>query len=183
MSDMPGKGKDMRIPVCRKGFTVVELIITLAILLIAVSWGLTYFSYIARSNENAARQSNVQQNVAAAKNFIDKSLRQAKEIQITDDAGFSPGEGWQGYYVEENDDVGTIMYLDADGTGKPLLGDLAEGFDMRISFRKAGTSFVEVSVSCNVDGSNEYGISSEILILGIKSSDLNGDSGSRIFFR
>jgi len=176
--------KNARTRNSQKGFTIVELVITMAILLIAISLGFTYISYVSRSQSLVERQSNVQQNVITAKNIIDKSLRQAGFAVITDSAEEAPSAGWnQAFYLVEIDGNGTIMQLKSDGTEAALLGSLAEGYNMQLHFRKIEPSFLEVSITCDIDGENEYNITSEILILGIEPSKFLGTSGSRVYFR
>jgi len=163
--------------------TLVELIITLSILLIAVALGYLYLSYVSKSQDLALKQASIQQNVITAKNVIDKSLRYADRVKIGDDydqavAGM-PDDNFEAFFMEEEDGNGIIMHRKRDGAEVPLLDSLAEGYNMRLSFRKVEPSFVEVSITCDINGENEYGITTQILIVGVDS--FIGDSGSAIY--
>lgn len=165
------------------GITLVELMITLAILLIVVTVSYTAFSAISKSFDFATKTSNVQQNVNLAKNIIDEKIRQATYIAVISDATIPVGEWNQSFFIQtDSDGNGHIIYM-KDGVESDLLADLSDGYHMSITFTKVGTSFLNVSITCSLDGEYVYNIESDVLVLGIEADKFTGTSGAKVYFR
>ncbi|MDD4169480.1 MAG: prepilin-type N-terminal cleavage/methylation domain-containing protein [Desulfotomaculaceae bacterium] len=160
----------------KKGLTIVELMITLAILLIVIGASYSFYFYVVRAFDIGTKQSDVQQNVRLAKNIIDNKVRSANYIAITES---EPEAEWnQKIYL----DNGKIMYV-KDGDTTELLSGLADGFNMQIEFEKVGTSFLEISITGDINGEHVYNITSEVLIKAIQESKFVGDTGNVIYFK
>ncbi|MEG6522549.1 PilW family protein [Desulfotomaculum sp. 1211_IL3151] len=157
----------------KKGVTIIELMITLAMILIVIGLSYLFYFYVVRSFEISSTQSAVQENVRLAKNLIDKEIRRASYIKIE----------------EPPDDVNKYNHhiMTADGKIKKdtnyLLGNLSEGVEMGLLFTKTSDSFIEVTVTGSIDGDYEYSITSEVLALGGNIDNSINDSGDEIYFK
>jgi prepilin-type N-terminal cleavage/methylation domain-containing protein len=69
----------------RRGLSLVELLIVLALLGMIIGLGHMFFSFGTRTFNVGEAQSNVQQNVRVASNYITRELRYAFDVQIIDD--------------------------------------------------------------------------------------------------
>ncbi|WP_449240719.1 prepilin-type N-terminal cleavage/methylation domain-containing protein [Desulfoscipio gibsoniae] len=155
------------------GLTMIELLIALAILLIVLSVSYSFYFYFTRSFDFAARQSNVQQNVRLAKTIIEKEIRHASYIKIGD-APEDSNKYNQKIYIADNK---IIHYV--DGKNKDILDGLSNGINMRLSFKKISDNspFLWIKVEGDINGDQEYSISSELLILGIENENFLGNVG------
>jgi len=162
----------------KKGFTLIELLISLAILLIVLSVGYSFYFYVVRSFDVASKQSNVQQNVRLAKNIIENQVRYASYIKIGD-APADSSKYNQRIYVNNN----KIMHY-VDGENKDILNGLSDGVNMHLLFIKLSNDspFLWIEVKGDINGDQEYSISSEILILGINNEKFLGTDGQEIYF-
>lgn len=175
-----------------KGFTLVELIITITLLLISVTLALTVTTYINKSTNLITYTANVQENVRMAKSFIDQNLRGAKRIEIFKDLTYAPDDP---YTLEKPDPTaaydfafyqGTdgVLYKrsNKDGAITALIGELGTGYNMSVLFGRTSDSFVSVKVNGDFKSDYAYELSSDLLLLGINPDQFLGTSGTIIGF-
>ena len=165
----------------KKGFTVIELLIALTILLIVIVLGYSFNFYVTRSFDIATKQSEVQQNVRLAKNMIENYYQvRFSEIKLLN-AVEEPEEDYQIIYVDDN---GIIKYQKYGDEPKDLLlADLNSGINMQLTFTKDAynDSLLGIKVAGDIDGDYSYYIDSKILIEN--ATAIQGNSGSVILFK
>lgn len=155
------------IKIQNEGFTIIELLITLAILVIVIAIGYTFNFYVIRSFDIASKQSSVQENVRLAKSIIENKVRYSKMELL----GAKPGTidpGYQVIYVED----GVIKYIDADGNTSDLIGAISDGVNMGIYFENKGSSLLRVCVQGDIEGDYQYNIDSDMLIYNTIQGDI-----------
>ncbi|SFF92922.1 prepilin-type N-terminal cleavage/methylation domain-containing protein [Desulfotomaculum arcticum] len=167
------------IKIQNKGFTIVELLIALALLVIVIALGYTFNFYVFRSFDIASKQSEVQQSVSLAKNIIENKVRYS-QMDLLDELPEEIEPGYQAIYIES----GVVKYIDEDGNTSDLLGAISGNVNMQVYFENKGDSFLRVYVQGDIDGDHEYNIDSNILIHKVtdRSDTIQGSDGTLIYF-
>lgn len=167
----------------KRGVTLIELILTLTLLLIAIALIYSFFTYMHRSNNLAKQQSQVQENVILAKTIIDEKIRKADSIAIGSTDESPPFASWsESIYLEDVDGKG-VIYVEKGGKATPLLGNLTEDYSMSLSFERTASAFIEVSIGCTLGEDIQYSIEAEIYLLGVNPNQFLGESGNIIYIR
>ncbi|NLM60982.1 MAG: hypothetical protein GX193_02775 [Clostridiales bacterium] len=165
----------------KKGVTLVELILSIALVLIAAVLMFTFFSFMNRSNRLARQQSEIQENVVLAKTIIEGKIRKATYVTIGSTGGDPPSLPWsESIYLDVVDGKG-VIYAETEGESGPLLAGLAEGYSMSLAFERVDGMFIRVSVGCISEDNYEYSVDTEIFLLGLASHQFAGDSGNKIY--
>ncbi|MDY6826368.1 MAG: prepilin-type N-terminal cleavage/methylation domain-containing protein [Bacillota bacterium] len=111
------------------GFTLVELMVTLALLGIVLALGYLYFGFGVQAFQRGERQSIAQQAVRLTSDFITSELRFAKQIEINPEGGISE----TGYrYIYQEDD--SIYFRNEEGNDRCLADSDADGMPYSIIF-------------------------------------------------
>ena len=98
----------------RDGFMVVELIISLALLLIVLALTFTFYSFGSSSFQIGETQTDVQQNARLAANFITKEIRICERIVIVDEYEHAGAGNELGGPL----DVADLDHFDQDDVGE-----------------------------------------------------------------
>lgn len=85
----------------QRGLSLVELLIALSILVLVLGLAFSFFFFSTKSFQAGSNQSNVQQNLRIASDFIHKEARHAIELQLLD-SSFVPTEGYEYIFVEDS---------------------------------------------------------------------------------
>lgn len=166
----------------KKGLTLVELLVTLAILSLVLSVGYGFYYSISRHYLVGSKQSHVHQNVRLAQDMIEKKIRHANKIIIIPSGDPPPssedGDDYDRIYLD--DDTNRIMLTVKDGAPQDLLQGLSGNVKMELSFEKTEEYMVEMTIKGDPDGKNEYVVSSEIIFLKTFSDNEVGNTGNQI---
>lgn len=142
----------------KKGFTLIELIIVIAILGIVLTMAFNFFSFNLRTYNKGEDRAAVQFDVRMASDYITDELRNVNVISVTDTAL----------------------------TGSISLGALTAKYPLvtGVTFEivtETPKFFVDYTVSGNSsDGNNPYSLTTKVLLNNITSADLG--SGADIYF-
>ena len=101
------------------GFSIVELMVALALLGIVLALGYMYFDFGLGAFNRGERQTIAQQAVRLTSDFITSELRFANQIEINPEDGLSE-TGFKYLYLDENN---SIVFRDDDGTTERILAD------------------------------------------------------------
>ena len=164
-----------------KGVTLIELILTITLVLVAVVLMYSFFTFMLRSNSLTKQQSEIQENVILSKTFIDEKIRNAIALAISNTGEDPPLANWSESIYRDAVDGRGVIYIESEGEVIPLLAGLAEGFSMDLTFTKTENMFIRVSVGCITEDGYEYSIDTEIYLLGLEAYQSVGESGDRIF--
>lgn len=140
------------------GFTLIEIIIVIAILGIVLAMAFNFFTFNLRTYNKGENRAAVQFDVRMASDYITDELRNVNIVSVTDTA------------LASNIGLGTL-------TAKyPLVTGVA--FEI---VTEAPKYFVEYTVSGNsTDGNNPYSLTTKVLLNNITSATVG--SGTDIYF-
>jgi prepilin-type N-terminal cleavage/methylation domain-containing protein len=159
-----------------KGFTLVELLVALTILLLVIVLSYNFYYYFVRSFDISIKQSEVQQNVRMAVDFIESRVKNAS-LEIMGDNSQVQQEGYESIYV----DSGIIKHF-LEGETENLLGNLASNINMQVSFEQDEdySSLLCLEVTGDIDGDNSYSISTKFLIKEFSEDSESAGSAVRM---
>ena len=150
-----------------RGFTLIEILITLALLTIVTALSFSLYSHFNNSFNIANRQSDLQWGARLAKAKIEAEVRYARPITImnyTDLAGTTLNSHQKAIYIE-NGSMGTLKMIAGTGDAADLLGNSATGIQMSLTFTKIVDNRLRIKVNCQVANSNDtYSLSSDLFI-------------------
>jgi prepilin-type N-terminal cleavage/methylation domain-containing protein len=112
-----------------QGITLVELMVTLALLGIVLALGYLYFGFGVQAFQRGEKQSIAQQAVRLTADYITVELRFAKQIEINPDGGITE-TGYRYIYLEDD----SIYYRDELGNDRCLADSDADGMPYSITF-------------------------------------------------
>jgi len=172
------------------GFTVVELLIVLALLGLVLSVVYMYFSFGYDTFVRGERQSIAQQSIRQGADFITGELRYADEI-ILDPTNLNE----EGYYYIIQDGTSVIYYqVDSGGSqvqNRTILDSVVDDIDYEISIVE-DTLLTQVSykliLEFTLTADDElYSLDTKVNILNLNDADKyqdgDGDSASAVMFK
>nr|WP_269433729.1 prepilin-type N-terminal cleavage/methylation domain-containing protein [Desulfocucumis palustris] len=140
--------------------TLVELMITMAILVIVLAVGYSFDYYVSKSYTVASSQTELQLKVRMATELIKDKAHFADYMKILEDDSNVIGQLDQNYdqaiYVED----GSLIYY-KDGTATNF-GNISDNVRLEIDFNELDEFFLSYNVRGHIDGEQTYEISSEI---------------------
>lgn len=146
----------------RKGLTLVELLVALAILGIVLALGHTIYSFGMRSFTIGENQSIVQRDVRAASMFITGELRNATRLELSDTPGSKAK--YHSIYVSES----ILKEAYPDGTILNVTGAVIDSVLFEVRRVNPGTPQERSILSFTVEGISKgmqpYRIESEVLL-------------------
>lgn len=160
----------MVIPKCKKynGFTLIEIIVTMAILTIVCTTIFSMFSYNTNVFKNSTSQSNVQSNARIAMDYITKETRYATDLSIIPVATCKNdisnkilynNKNYSYIYVE-NGSINQAIYNGSQYTTKTILSSNSNNGNY---FTKIDNSTLGINVTCN-DGKKTFSLASNAIL-------------------
>lgn len=142
----------------QKGFTLIELIIVIALISIVVATIFSFFMFNLRTFNRGENMAQVQFDVRMASEFVTNELRNVNVISLTN-SGLSE----------------TLDLTELSGKYSNVVNVL---FEIKLDERRY---FVSYTIDGNSsDGKNPYSITSKVLLNNIKSATLS--SGTTLYF-
>ena len=149
----------------KDGFTLVELIIVLAILIIVISGGFSLYMFSSNALKKGETQSDVQHQTRLASLYITNEIRTAETVTLFS-AMPSPVSGRSYIYVSGN----TIKHRKKDGTVVDVIKTVSSSLQPQLVFSRAGDRMVSFTVTTVLNGQT-YNVSSQVSPLNIKKDD------------
>jgi len=146
----------------RNGFTLVELLISLSLLLIVLSGIYTFYFFERNTFKRGESQSIVQENVVRAAQFITDEIRNAVELSLDD--FYTEAPGYCSIFIEGS----TLKYDDGTGNITNKTDDVINEFS--VDLVEAGGKY---KIKFNIGGvynSQDYDISTEIMLNNVKNA-------------
>ena len=192
----------------RRGFALLELIITLTLLGILLAMGFMFYSFGVVSYNIGEEQTDIQQNARLAADFIISELRVAEAVTIVegyehldiDDFGMTHADETPVFYIYVKDNA--IYYqehedlaageMPGDGTSlTAILENISTNIDFELSFAKSTTedkdNILEFDLSAkSINSDREYVLDTQLLVLNldeIEEFNLTGDSGTALAYQ
>ncbi|MDO7788639.1 prepilin-type N-terminal cleavage/methylation domain-containing protein [Desulforamulus aquiferis] len=153
-----------------RGLTIIELLITLAILLLVLAVFYSFYFYSIKSIDKANNQREVQQNVLLAKEDLERKIRFADCLIILKENPDVPGEeGCEGFTSSQElyaTGTGVLMHTMQDETPKELLGAVARDTKFNLEFKKNSSRILSFTIKGDYKG-EKFELSSDIALLNI----------------
>jgi len=163
---------------CRKkGVTLIELIIVLAILAIVVSLGFSLYFFSNKTFNKGVSRSNVQQSVNLAADAITKEVRYASEISIVTSVPQTVSDDYKYIYINDSN---LIEFKDKDGT-KVIPSNAIDGTVFSLSFESKGSGKL-LGFAITGSGEESFSIESEVFPLNLVSM-VNGNPNTAIAYK
>lgn len=153
----------------QEGFSIVELMVALALLGFVLASGYMFFGFGLRTYDRGEQQSIAQQGIRIAADFISSEIRYANEIIISP-ADISE-EGY--YYIYQDGD--SVVFRDANGSERTLLDSNRDQIAYRVLF--AEESVVEkidlsLVVMFTLEAEDDiYSLDTSVYIMNLNDSD------------
>lgn len=160
----------------KRGLTLVELIISLALLGVVLSVGYSFYAFGNRSFDVGENRSVLQRDIRAAAAFITKEVRYTNRLRLTEFPESPPREDHSYIFLEES----ALKHI--DGTGSLSVKTEVNVTALAFSARTINNRIV---LSFRIEGEKDgqrYAIESEVLLLNV-SSYSGAPSGSTIRYR
>lgn len=116
------------------GFSVVELIMVLALLGIVLGLGYMFFSFGSNTFARGERRSIAQQSIRRAADFITSEIRYADVLELNPNLSVKE-TGWHYIYQQG----GSVIYRDAGGSEEIILDSTLDKMAYSISFEEEST--------------------------------------------
>jgi len=165
------------------GFTVVELMIALALLLIILATGYMFFGFGFRSFNRGEQRAIAQQSIRTAAAFISSEIRYANLITINPET-VSTSDDFN--YIYLNGD--SVYYQDKDKSIPPktLLDGTVDQMSYSIIFMEdsyvVASSKVTLVLAFNLAADSIYSLDTNVFILNLEDSsnynDLSAQTGN-----
>lgn len=152
----------------KSGFTLMELVIVIAILGIVLSIASTYFSFGTKIFSKGGNRADVQASARLASIQISEELRTAKTAELLTtkpSLPISSGDKFNYIYIDGN----KIMYRDYNNVIRELFHS-DDVYDLSLIFSKEGRTGVNFTIDMKVK-ENQYQIDSGVEALNIISTD------------
>lgn len=170
-----------------EGFTLIELMLALAIFCIVLALGYLFHAYVNKSFTISSEQSEVQFNVRMAKELIAEEVRFASCVKVlkADGINFADlscgGEPIEAIFVKD----GSLKYY-KDETVNNLLTNNPEHISFNVKFEKNAEVFLGYAVEGKMNGRQTFKMNNEIQILGIgqyeEIKDESNGNGNAIIY-
>ena len=147
-----------------EGFTIIELVITLAILGIVISLGFSFFSFGNNTFSKGQSQSSIQHTVRMASRYITDEIRTSKDITLLSEKPETFGD-FNYIYTE-----GTkILHRKPDGTIQEIYGSSDEGL-ITLNFLSDEDREVEFIIT-KIINDQSYEVQSSVSTLNLLEAD------------
>jgi len=148
-----------------KGYTLIELIIVIAILGIVISLGFSFFFFGNSSFSKGQNQSTIQHSVRMASRYITDEIRTAKDVRIMKEKPIV-FEEYNYIYVEGI----KIIHRKPDGSSQEVFGSSVDG-SIEVFFETAGDdNIVEFTIS-KVFNEQDFQVKSSVSSLNLTDPD------------
>lgn len=139
--------------------------VSLTLLVITIGVGYFFYDYGIKSFNIGEKQSNIQQNVRFASDFITKEIRYASTIKILASVPTDFESGYNYIYVKNN----TLVY-NQDGTETNVLSGISNGISLnRLYFHKGiRENLLYFKIDCT---DNTFSIESTVMAMNLTSID------------
>ena len=179
----------------RSGFTLLEIVLTLAILLILLSVVFSTFYIVNASHANIAVINDAKDFAAINMQAIENLTVNANSIKISSDPTLVAGDAEYAaiYFVTDPTTKESILYYHKDGSAAKRAFDLTQytidggakkKWSVQATFTnpsKKGIVTVKLDIIDNSTGTVYYTLQKDLLFLNAKSNtDITGTSGSVI---
>lgn len=168
------------------GYSLVELVIVLALLGVILAIGYNFYFYTTQAFKEGEKQAAVQQNVRVVADFITKELRYASIIQILDSSASIPAAGsiFDDFNYIFINSTGSVEHRSKTGSRIIFSSDINQSKITQIEFNigNSGDRALAFNISgTHSDGTHPFSVTSEILgenlaMLGFSVNDLFGSS-------
>jgi type II secretory pathway pseudopilin PulG len=179
-----------------EGFTILELIVTTALLGLVIVGGMQLYFFASKAFVLGSNKADLQAEMHAAMNRLTEEVRLAHSLQIGPSKedlkqivnGQASGDVERFYLYGSN---GSVYLETPDGKERPILVGDVMGTDYRITFAPVSTAMPGPGDPSQVIGITleslakdlEYALSSEVQVLNLRASGIKGDpSGGAIVF-
>lgn len=146
-----------------RGFSLIELLITMALVVVVAMLTSSLFSYINKSFDVANIQSELQWNARLAKTAIQKEIQNATSINILRNEDLPEqsdlGNSEKVIYVEN----GIIISRSQSGTDKPLISSSGNDVQAILGFENETSNLLKVTVVCQ-SGDKTFSLSSDFFV-------------------
>ncbi|SKB37769.1 prepilin-type N-terminal cleavage/methylation domain-containing protein [Acetoanaerobium noterae] len=152
----------------KSGFTLMELVIVIAILGVVLSIASSYFSFGTKIFSKGGNRADVQASARLASIQISEELRTAKTAELLTtkpSLPISSGDKFNYIYIDGN----KIMYRDSNNVIRELFHS-DDVYDLSLIFSKEGRTGVNFTIDMKVK-ENQYQIDSGVEALNIISTD------------
>jgi len=171
-----------------KGFTLVEIVVTFALVSIMLILGITLNGYMNKSVSIGNRQVNLQSYCRLYKELIDNEVKLTNSISIS--SGIPANEEipatQKAIYVNG---AGKVVTKSNDGTETILFSNIPDNITMSLSFQKIndtdvtlGNKLLGYTIICSCAG-DTYQLDSSILILSSADLSTGDESGVAIIYK
>lgn len=177
----------------QKGITLLELVVSLAILGIVLAVGYSFFGFGADSHSRGEQKAIAHQNVRLVVHYIDRQLRYATLVEVLEDADGIPEPEDIDADSRENylfiDEQHRIIHRDHEGDRTLPSPALAEGTAFSLEFESRGVEKAEGKVLYYRVGDAATGYSIESQVhpenLGVSTIETpsGGNTGIAIRYR
>lgn len=161
----------------KRGVSLVELMVALILLIIVLGLGYMFYSFGTNSFAMGSSQSNVQQNVRFAANYITGEVRFATEVEILDNDDIpenisDPANDNEYIFIED----GKIKHLNKDGE-TIIFQSISDGINIVLNFEIAGThqDILNFTIYGN-DANKNFDLETETTILNLNTQITLEDS-------
>ncbi len=163
----------------KKGITLVELIIALALLTVILGMAYSFFSLGMTVFRKGAGQSDIQQNLRLTADIITREIRLASELQIIDPVTIPDTVSDEYRYVFVNS-ANSIEFKNKDGS-KKFLDNGVNSMSVTLRFESMNSGKI-LGFALNASGENNYSIESEVYPLNL-ASPIAGNNNAAIAYK
>lgn len=159
----------------KKGLSLLELLIALLLLNLVLAIGYSFFYFGTRSFAIGESQSDVQQNVRMAADFITNEIRFAESLEILG-SSFSFSGDYNYIYINEDS---VIHRKEGTSTGTKILSGISENIDFSVNFNisSSGNNVLQFAVN-GENAEKTFDIESEVMLPNVRNITINTDSGA-----
>lgn len=150
-----------------RGFSLIELLIALALLSIVITLGFSLYSYNNNSFNIANRSSELQWQARMAKTKVESEISCASQITVIDysDLSATLEEGQQAIYVQGGS-KGIIMIKTSSGSSDELLNNITDNVQTSLTFSKIADNRLQIKIDCQTTDSDDniYSLTTTLFI-------------------
>lgn len=157
-------------PKNKQGFTLIELVVSLGLLLIVLAVGYMFFSYGTNTFASGEEQSNVQRDVRLICGEITRELRNVTEMSFLDTA--TPAAGEYNYIIFNSSDK-TIKVYEKNATVSHSTNSCINTFTYSIDIVD-GKYVMSFNVG-GTEGSRTYSTESKVFLVNLSTTPVDSD--------
>ena len=159
----------------KRGFTLIELIVTIAIVSILIAALVPIFPMVTRIGETSNDMTQAQNLAKLQIQCIENELRYAKEVNIETSLPASLTQGYRYIFLNS----GLINKQIYGYSAENIITGLAfDGYTYNISFAPVNSKVLEINVSVIKDAEQIYNISSKLHLNNIINTSITGAAQS-----